>query len=203
MNKYLLYLIGFLLVGCFGMYKILKDTQEKLSVASINNKAHLATISDISTANRAYEMSVQTLRNYNDSVSIALQESLYNLDIKESEVQNLQYILSTTAVRDSIIIQYRDRPIFIEPSFHIDTTIKSKWYSVGLEMSYPNTVIIEPSFKNELITIVHSTKETIEEPKKFFLARLFQRKHTVVIVEVSDNNPYTSIEAQRYIKTFE
>jgi hypothetical protein len=66
----------------------------------------------------------------------------------------------------------------------MDTTVGDNWYSVNLNLSYPGRIALNPSFKSEKYIIVHSKKETIDPPKKFFLLRWFQKKHTILEVDV-------------------
>lgn len=47
---------------------------------------------------------------------------------------------------------------------------------------------------------MQNSKQTIDPPKKFFIARWFQRKHTVVEVDVVQENPYCENKEERFIK---
>jgi hypothetical protein len=82
----------------------------------------------------------------------------------------------------------------------IDTTIQDKWFSIDVKLRYPDTLRISPSFKNEIFVAIHTTRETVEPPKKFFIARWFQKRQTIVVADVEDKNPYTTLGAQRFIQ---
>ena len=72
-----------------------------------------------------------------------------------------------------------------------------------LQLEYPNKIITDYSFKNEEIIIASAKKETINPPKKCWLARLLQKKHTVITVEVVQQNPYCENKEQRHVKLIE
>jgi hypothetical protein len=59
-------------------------------------------------------------------------------------------------------------------------------------MAYPNTVALESKVTSEKSVVLYTSRETIEPPKKFFLCRWFQKKHTVVKAVVKENNPYVT-----------
>ena len=82
--------------------------------------------------------------------------------------------------------------IFKEPDFVLDTLVGDKWISTNLHMAYPNTVALEPKVVSEKTVVMYVNKETVEPPKKFFLCRWFQKKHTVVKAVVKENNPYVT-----------
>ncbi len=82
----------------------------------------------------------------------------------------------------------------------MDTVLGDKWYSLGLGLHYPSTVIVKPCFKSDKHIVVSSKKETVNPPKKFFLFKWFQKKHYVINVDVIEKNPYVSNESSRYIE---
>ena len=48
--------------------------------------------------------------------------------------------------------------------------------------------------------MVNKKKETINPPKKFFLFRWFQRKHTILEVNMVEKNPYIENKNNRFIE---
>ena len=43
-------------------------------------------------------------------------------------------------------------------------------------------------------------KQTVNPPKKFFIARWFQKKHNVLQVEVVEKNPYMDDQKSKYVE---
>ena len=71
---------------------------------------------------------------------------------------------------------------------------------LNLGLKYPSTITVEPEFNNEQYVVISTKKEYIEPPHKCFLVRWFQKKHTVVEVQVVDSNPYVSTKNQKFIE---
>ena len=82
----------------------------------------------------------------------------------------------------------------------MDTLLYDNWYSVRIGLSYPSTVTVEPQFESEKHIVVSTKKETVNPPKKFFLFRWLQKKHTVLKVNVVEKNPYVQNEDSRYVE---
>ena len=66
--------------------------------------------------------------------------------------------------------------------------------------TYPSEITISPTIRSEKNIIVSSRKETVNPPKKFFLFRWFQRKQTVLQVDVVEKTPYIKTDNNRYIE---
>lgn len=62
---------------------------------------------------------------------------------------------------------------------------------------------VKTTINNEQDILFIPTKETVEVPRKFFLWRLFQRKHTVCRIEVINSNPYLNTKKSKFIKIVE
>ena len=82
----------------------------------------------------------------------------------------------------------------------VDTLIGDSWYNAKVSLKYPSTVVIQPTFKSEKNIIVSTKKETVNPPKKLWILRLFQKKHTVLKIDVIEKNPYVSNEESRYVE---
>ena len=143
-------------------------------------------------------MSTEYLRHCNDSISIKLVETIDKLKISEKKLKEANYLLSQFSKTDTVAIH---DTIFCEPDFWLDTIIGDRWVSTRLEMFYPSTIIVTPSVVSEKKVLIYSSRETVNEPSKCFLIRLFQKKHTVTRVEVDESNPYIISEENVFIKT--
>ena len=89
--------------------------------------------------------------------------------------------------------------IFVK-SLKLDTIVGDRWYTMKLGLEYPNKIIVNPSFISEKYIITNSKKETIEPPKKYWIQRIFQKKHTVLTIDIVDKNPYMTTKKQRFIE---
>ena len=107
---------------------------------------------------------------------------------------------STMEKKDSIVFV---KDTIFRDMVHIDTTLTSKWYNLNLKLDYPNSVVVTPKIVSEQYVVIHSKKETINPPKKCAVARLFQKKHRVVRVEVKEENPYIIHKNSEFVKILE
>lgn len=165
-----------------------KNTLKNDYLVSVeNNKAYINQINQNNKEINAFKFTIEQLKYFNDSVTIKLLEKQKELEIKDENLEQMQYIMSEFNTTDTIILS---DTIFVEPDFYFDTVFGDKWMNTYLEMKYPNFIKVQPTVKSEKNVIVYSNKETIDPPKKFFLCRWFQKKHTVLKIVVEENNPY-------------
>ena len=121
------------------------------------------------------------------------------LGIKDSKIKQMQYKLSHIEKSDSLTLP---DTIFVN-SFKLDTIMGDEWANNHIIMSYPNKIKITPRFKLESFLFVDAKRETIKPPKKFFLFRWFQKRHTVLNITVKENNPYAETDRQKFIEIIE
>ena len=180
----------------------LSEVYEKWETAEANVKAYSEELSSSKNKNTALQLSVDQLKYFNDSVLQALDDTRKELKIKDKNLKALQAISSKFTKRDTIRIP--GDTIFREPSFALDTLVRDEWggewYTLRLGLKYPSMVTVEPEFKSDKHIIVSSKKETVNPPKKFFLFRWFQRKHTVLHIDVIERNPYVKSENSKYVE---
>lgn len=199
--KVIIVIISLLLVSSiyilYNNNQILKD---KLSTALSNEKAFIAENSSLKDENRVFKFTVEQLNYYNDSILEKMNEVRKELDIKDKDLKQMQYLLSEAQRKDSIV--FRDT-LFKEPALNLDTIIGDKWYQMKLGLRYPSTIITEPKFTSEKYIVTSIKKETINPPKKCWLLRLFQKKHKVLEVEVVEKCPYVENKQQRFVEIIE
>lgn len=193
-------LIVSLSVGSYILYTKNQRLQEELSISASNEKAFIAENSSLKNENRVFKFTVEQLNYYNDSILEKMNNVRKELDIKDRDLKQLQYLLSESQRRDSIV--FRDT-LFREPTLNIDTIIGDKWYQMKLGLRYPSTIITDPKFVSEKYIITSLKKETINPPKKCWLLRLFQKKHKVLEVEVVEKCPYVENKQQRFVEIIE
>lgn len=189
-------IIGLGITIYFQSQKI-KQINSELSTSVINNKAYELENSELKDKAIQFELTIEQLNYSNDSLMQKLNDARKQLKIKDKNIKELQYIAATNFKRDSVYIK---DTIFKEPNFQLDTLIGDKWASLHLNLKYPNELIADYEFNNETTIVTSSNKETIEPPKKCWLGRLFQKKHTVVTIDVIQGNPYCTNTTQRHVK---
>lgn len=201
MKKWIYMAIGFLIIGLIVTVYIQKsrisNLKEDLSYSIANEKAMFAERDSLEKNNRVLYLTVEQLNFVNDSIIEKMNGVRNLLNIKDKEIQELHYQLSTASVSDTLIL--RDT-LFRDPELNIDTTMKNKWYDIGLHLEYPSSIIVSPSFTSERYVNMILKKETIKPPKKCRFLQWFQRKHKVMIVEVKEMNPYIKLDEEKYIK---
>lgn len=185
-----------LFLGIF-QYITIGNLKDENKLLAINLKSYAFALDSSKNTTRVYEFTVNQLKYFNDSINNKLIESKKKLKLKDKSIKTMQYLLTQTTQTDSIIVK---DTIFKEKDFKLDTLISDKWYQLKLYLEYPNIIVVAPTFKSEKTIIVSDKKETIEPPKKYWIQRVFQKKQTVLIVDVTEQSPYTTVLTQRFIK---
>nr|DAR02365.1 MAG TPA: hypothetical protein [Crassvirales sp.] len=198
--KYIKYVLLFILIisliFSFFLFKSNRSLKEELSVSSSNLKAYVSENSSLKNQAEVFKLTVDQLNYYNDSILEEMNRIRKELNIKDKDLQALQYLKTTTTKTDTFFITdtlFRD-------TLNIDTIMSDEWYRIKLGLRFPNKVIVTPTFISEKYLIISSKKETINPPKKFFLFRWFQKKHTIVTIDIYEKSPYITNEKQRFIE---
>lgn len=189
--------IGLLITSICVLYNNNQNLKEELSVSISNEKAFMMENSILRDKNRVFQLTVEQLEYSNDSLFVKMNEVREELKIKDKDLKQMQYLLSEAQKKDTVV--FRDT-IFRDPLVRVDTLLGDRWYQLKLGLRYPSTIITEPKFVSEKYIIVDYRKETVDPPKKCFIARWFQKKHKVVEVEVVEKNPYIENKQQRFIE---
>ncbi len=177
-------------------YKKAKKYQALYEVAEANNKAYESDLACSQDKAKAYQLTLKDLKTSNDSLVKELIRVQKDKKIKDKEVQSMAYQLSKASRVDTI----RMKDTIFVSNLRMDTTITDKWYTLSMSMEYPSTVTVNPTFSSERYIIVNAKRETINKPSKIFFIRWFQKKHTVINVDVEEKNPYINIDKQKFIK---
>ena len=197
MKKWLFIIIVILLGLVIVEWQQIKYANQKWEQAEANVKSYDKLLSDAQNSCSAFELTIDQLNYFKDSVLVELNNTRKELGIKDKNLKALQSIVSGFRKTDTLIMV---DTLFRDPSFALDTLFGDKWYSVRLGLEYPSMIAVEPYFKSEKHVIVSSKKETINPPHKFFLFRWFQRKHNVLNIDVIEKNPYIDEQTSRYIE---
>lgn len=186
-------------ITIWGLSNKIQNQKEEISIAYTNLKAFEEEKDSLSNTSRVFRYTIEELKASKDSLNKQLLETKERLKIKDRNLKYLEYQLSKASKVDTVV--FKDT-IFIN-NMRIDTTFGDRWYNLKLGLYSPNTIIVEPTFNSEKTVIGFYEKETIKPPKKFFLWRLFQRKHKVVKITIEEKNPYIIQGKERYIEIVE
>lgn len=199
MKKWFLVAVSYMVLICALMtaVSINKKTEEKWKRAEANVKAYDNLLGASEDKNIAYQLTVEQLNNMNDSIMMKLNEARKQVKVKDKNLKSVHYVKSTFVRVDTLVM---NDTIFKDKHVDVDTIVGDKWYRAGINLKYPSTIVVKPEFRSEKSIIVSTKKETVNPSKKFWLFRLFQKKHTVVKVDVIENNPYVQGEESRYVE---
>ena len=186
-----------LFVSIYALFSTKRSADKKWKEAIENAKAYSELFSNSEDKNRAFKLTIDQLKNSNDSIFKELNEARKELKIKDSKLKSLQYVSSSFSKVDTITL--RDT-IFRDHHVNIDTLLSDKWYSVKVGLKYPSTVSIEPKFISIKYIVVSAKKETVNPPKRFFLFRWFQKKQIRLNVDVVEKNPYVQNQDNRFVE---
>ena len=148
---------------------------------------------------RQFQMTLNDLRASNDSLDKKLLEVAEELKIKDKRIEYLQYQKKIIYSIDTL--EFHDT-IFVKET-HIDTIVGDPWYTLRLQLDYPSKIVTNPTFKSEQYIIINSKKEFNKTPSKFFIIRQFQRKHTIVEVNMEEKSPYVINKENKFIKVLD
>lgn len=185
-------LLGIVSFQCVRNQHIRNDYE----VALQNNKAYESQLDIINNENKVFQFTVEQLKYINDSTIKELDSLRNELKIKDSKIKQMGKIKEYIYITDSITIY---DTIFTNPEFVLDTMIGDEWYLNNIHLKYPNEISLSVAIKTNQSVFLHTTRETINPPKKTWLGRLFQRKHDVYNVTVMEHNPYATIKENKFI----
>lgn len=188
-----------LISDMFASSKKIRALESKLEISTTNESILLNQFDSLNSYNKELQLNIEQLKYSNNITLDKLNKVRKELNIKDKELQKLQYQLSISNKTDTVV--YRDT-IFKE-GIKLDTLIKDDWYSLNLDLEYPSTIIVNPKFKSEKYVVTSLKKEIKGTPKKCWLGRIFQKKHNVVRVEVVEKSPYIETKEQVFINIIE
>lgn len=191
-------LMGALVVSLVLVVRSKRDLQERYEMAIGNARAYEEQYNGSESSNRVFKLTIDGLRSSRDSVFQELDRARRELKVKDSRLMGLQYVASDFARTDTIVLP--GDTVFRDGRVDVDTVLSDEWYSVKVGLRYPSSVIVSPAFKSEKYIVVSARRETVNPPKRFFLLRWFQRKHTVVSVDVIEKNPYVQGQSNRFVE---
>lgn len=118
--------------------------------------------------------------------------------VKDSQLKEIQYTSSTITKTDTIVL----KDTVLRDKVKLDTVVGDAWYSMELKLRYPDTLQVTPRFRSSKYITTYTKKEYIK-PKKCWVKRLFQKKHKVTVVDITEESPYIEEEDARQIEIVE
>lgn len=189
-----------LIAGISYLYTENLRLNHEYKIAAGNIKAYDVQLGGLEGDNRVLKLTVEQLNYFKDSIIKRMKVVQKELGIKDKELQQLQYEASHAQRTDTIILK---DTLFRGPQLRLDTIVGDKWFKTNLHLEFPSTIALKPEIELERYTFINGKRETVNPPKKFFLFRWFQKKHTVVEVNVREMNPYVKDKTQRFIQIIE
>lgn len=174
----------------------INELDSNLSYASANQKALLKVNEDNMGEIRSLQLKVEQLDYFNDSILQKLNKAKNELKVKDADLKELQYLKTLATKSDTVFIS---DTIFVENT-NVDTVIQDEWHKTEISLCYPNEIIVTPEFISEKTIVTYIKKETVDPPKKCWLARLFQKKHKVLVVNIKENNPYITTQEYQHVE---
>lgn len=187
-----------LLVGIIIFQSVrLNNRTKEYEIAIQNNKAYESQLNTLNEESKVFQFTIEQLEYISDTSIRKLDSMRKELKIKDRQIKQMSnikeriYITNTFNVTDTF---------FKEPDFVFDTCLGDEWYTNCLHLEYPNQISSELDVNTDLNCFIHTKRETVNPPCKTWIGRLFQKKHTVINVDVVENNPYSNVKEVKFIK---
>ena len=174
----------------------IKRLNDELLVSVNNNKAYEAERDSLKDNAIQFQFTIDQLNHSKDSLVNKINDIRKQVKVKDKQISELQYFASTSSKRDTIMV----KDTIFQAGVVLDTLIGDDWSQLAIHAEYPNLLDVDYSFKNETLVVMHNTRVTVDPPKKCWLARLFQKKQTIVEIDVVQENPYCINKEQKFIK---
>lgn len=174
----------------------IKELNSELLVSTNNNKAYEAERDSLKDNAIQFQFTVDQLNHSKDSLVNKINEIRKQIKVKDKQITELQYFASTTQKTDSIFVH----DTLFQQGAVLDTLLGDDWSKLAIHAEYPNILNVDYSFKNETLVVMHDSRVTVDPPKKCWLARLFQKKQTIVEIDVVQENPYCTNQEQKFIQ---
>lgn len=192
----LIALFAALCIAVVQQRKHIKQLNESLLVAVTNNKASELEKDSLRKNSIQFQFTIDQLNHSNDSLINRIMEIKKQLKLKDKQINELQYFVSINDKRDTIIV----KDTIFQKGVALDTLIGDYWSQLAIHAEYPSLLDVDYSFKNESLIVLHDSRVTVDPPKKCWIGRLFQKKQTIVEVDVVQENPYCTNKEQKFIK---
>lgn len=157
-------------------------------------KSYSRVMMDSDNERTVFRMRISDLEVTGDSLICVLDSMRRQIGIRDKRLREMHHRVTYVERTDTI---YLSDSIFISG---LDTTITDGWVSTQLKIEVPNKITHSVSVRNQTDLFVTTKRETVNPPRKFFLFRLFQKKHLVVTVVAKEGNPWCQTAESRHVE---
>lgn len=196
-DKLLITLFALIILLCAALFyfvsKCDRVANERDQYASLT-KSYSRVIMDSDNERTVFRMRISDLEVTGDSLICILDSMRREIGIRDKRLREMHHRVTYVERTDTI---YLSDSIFIS---RLDTTITDGWVSTQLKIEVPNKITHSVSVRNQTDLFVTTKRETVNPPRKFFLFRLFQKKHLVVTVVAKEGNPWCRTAESRHVE---
>ena len=196
-DKLLITLFALIILLCAALFyfvsKCDRVANERDQYASLS-KSYSRVIMDSDNERTVFRMRISDLEVTGDSLICVLDSMRRQIGIRDKRLREMHHRVTYVERTDTI---YLSDSIFISG---LDTTITDGWVNTHLKIEVPNKISHSVSVRNQTDLFVTTKRETVNPPRKFFLFRLFQRKHLVVTVVAKEGNPWCQTAESRHVE---
>lgn len=196
-DKILITLFALIILLCAALFyfvsKCDRVANERDQYASLS-KSYSRVIMDSDNERTVFRMRISDLEVTGDSLICVLDSMRRQIGIRDKRLREMHHRVTYVERTDTI---YLSDSIFISG---LDTTITDGWVSTHLKIDVPNKITHSVSVRNQTDLFVTTKRETVNPPRKFFLFRLFQKKHLVVTVVAKEGNPWCQTAESRHVE---
>ena len=196
-DKLLITLFALIILLCAAIFyfvsKCDRVANERDQYASLT-KSYSRVIMDNDNERTVFRMRISDLEVTGDSLICVLDSMRRQIGIRDKRLREMHHRVTYVERTDTI---YLSDSIFISG---LDTTITDGWVSTHLKIEVPNKITHSVSVRNQTDLFVTTKRETVNPPRKFFLFRLFQKKHLVVTVVAKEGNPWCQTAESRHVE---
>lgn len=147
-------------------HNAIKQLNSELLVSENNNKAYEAERDSLRTNAIQFQFTIDQLNYSRDSLVERVNEIRKQLNIKDKQINELQYFASVNSKKDTIYLKEHSVDTVFQEGVAIDTLLKDDWSQLAIHAEYPNILGVEYSFRNETLVIAHDSRVTVDPPKK-------------------------------------
>lgn len=198
MRGRIMVILTVLIAGLMGTVVILLgrvgEVKRERDEAMANVKAYSESMSAASKSARVFRMTIEDLEASRDTLMMRLDSIRNAAGVKNKDLKSVHWRETVVERVDTVWLA---DSIFVAD---LDTTLDDGWVKTRLTVEHPDKVAVSVKVRNETTLIVRSRRETVKPPRRFWLFRLFQRKHTVVEVEAVEGNPHCVERSRRHIE---
>ena len=196
-DKLLITLFALIILLCAALFyfvsKCDRVANERDQYASLS-KSYSRVIMDSDNERTVFRMRISDLEVTGDSLICVLDSMRRQIGIRDKRLREMHHRVTYVERTDTI---YLSDSIFISG---LDTTITDGWVSTQLKIEVPTKITHSVSVRNQTDLFVTTKRETVNPPRKFFLFRLFQKKHLVVTVVAKEGNPWCQTAESRHVE---